>query len=113
MDFEDLLEKYHKLLAENKALIKENESLKARLGLNQKSESDQGQIAACNSPLELVAQESPSETPYPNRREQGVATTHTGGKTPCSIITNSAEKISLFMSLFKGRDDVYAKRWKH
>ena len=49
MDFEDLLEKYHKLLAENKALIKENESLKARLGLNQKSESDQGQIAACNS----------------------------------------------------------------
>jgi hypothetical protein len=37
--------------------------------------------------------------------EQGVA-------TPCSIFTNPIEKISLFMSLFKGRDDVYAKRWQ-
>ena len=45
-----------------------------------------------------------NESHYQNRIEQGVA-------TPYSI-TNSAEKISLFMSLFKGRDDVYAKRWQ-
>jgi superfamily II DNA or RNA helicase len=78
MDFEDLFEKYQKLLAENKTLKEENEALKARLGLH--------------------------EIHYQNRIEQGVA-------TPYSI-TTSAEKISLFMSLFKGRDDVYAKRWQ-
>ncbi len=96
MDFEDLIEKYHKLLAENKTLKEENEVLKARLGLNPKSESDQGQGNAGNLPFELVTQESPSEIQQPALRN----------------FTNSAEKISLFMSLFKGRDDVYAKRWQ-
>ena len=105
MDNKELFEKYHKLLAENKTLKEENEALKARFGLNGKSKSDQDQGNASNFPLELVAQESPCEIHYQNRIEQGVA-------TPCSIFTNPAEKISLFMSLFKGRDDVYAKRWQ-
>jgi hypothetical protein len=105
MDYKDLIEKYHKLLVENKTLKEENESLKARLGLNQKSESDQDQGNVSNLPFELDTQESPSEIHGQNRIEQGVA-------IPCSILTNSAEKISLFMSLFKGRDDVYAKRWQ-
>jgi len=96
MDFENLIEKYHKLLAENKTLKEENEALKARLGLNQKSESNQDQGNAVNLPFELLSQESPSEIQQPALRN----------------FTNSAEKISLFMSLFKGRDDVYAKRWQ-
>lgn len=96
MDFEELLDKYHKLLAENKTLKKENESLKARLGLNQKSKSNQDQDNASNLPLELVAPESPHEIQ----------------QTALNIPANSADKISLFMSLFKGRDDVYAKRWQ-
>ena len=100
MDFEDLFEKYQKLLAENKTLKEENEALKARLGLPVKRDSDQDQGTANNLLLELVAQESPSEIHCQNKIEQGVA-------TPCSI-TKSAEKISLFMSLFKGRDDIYA-----
>jgi superfamily II DNA or RNA helicase len=104
MDFEDLFEKYQKLLAENKTLKEENEALKARLGLSVKRKSDQDQGTANNLPLELAAQESPSEIHYQNRIEQGVA-------TPCSI-TNTIDKISLFMSLFKGRDDIYAKRWQ-
>ena len=80
MDYKELFAKYNKLLAENITLQDENEALKARLGLNQKSKSDQVQGNA--------------------------------SKTPCSIITNSAEKISVFTSLFKGRDDVYARRWQ-
>jgi superfamily II DNA or RNA helicase len=104
MDFEDLFEKYQKLLAENKILKEENEALKARLGLHIKRDSDQDQGTANNLLLELVAKESPSEIHCQNKIEQVVA-------TPCSI-TNSAEKISLFMSLFKGRDDIYAKRWQ-
>ncbi len=43
MDFEDLFEKYQKLLAENKTLKEENEALKAKLGLNVKKGSDQDQ----------------------------------------------------------------------
>ncbi len=104
MDFEDLFEKYQKLLAENKKLREENEALKARLGLNGIKKSDQDRGTASNLPLELVNQESSCEIHYQNRIEQGVA-------IPFSI-TNSVEKISLFMSLFKGRDDIYAKRWQ-
>jgi superfamily II DNA or RNA helicase len=53
---------------------------------------------------ELKARFGLYESHGQNRIEQEVA-------TPCSI-TNPADKISLFMSLFKGRDDVYAKRWQ-
>ena len=47
------------------------------------------------------------------------------GKTPCeesitqnfkSVVDNTSDssaKIHLFMSLFKGRSDVYAKRWEN
>ena len=59
MDFEDLFEKYQKLLAENKTLKEENEALKAKLGLNVKEESDQDQGTVSNISLELVTQESP------------------------------------------------------
>ena len=89
MDFEELFDKYQKLLAENK-------TLKARLGLDGKRESDQDQGTASNFPLELVAQESPCKIQL----------------TALKNFTNPSEKISLFMSLFKGRDDVYAKRWQ-
>ena len=96
MDFEDLSEKYQKLLAENKTLKEENEALKASFRLNQKRESNQDQDTASNLPLELVNQESPYKIQL----------------SALKNFTNSAEKISLFMSLFKGRDDVYAKRWQ-
>jgi len=96
MDFDDLFEKYQKLLAENKILKEENEALKASFRLNQKRESNQNQDTASNLPLELVNQESACEIQL----------------SALKNFTNSAEKISLFMSLFKGRDDVYAKRWQ-
>ena len=86
MDYKDLSEKYHELLAENKTLKKENEALKARLKLNQKSESDQDQGNSSNAAVEQFAQES---APYLDRIEQGVA-------TPCSVFTNSVDKLILF-----------------
>lgn len=96
MDFEDLFEKYQKLHTENKKLREENEALKEKLGLNAKKKSDQDQDNANNFTLELVAQESLCEIQL----------------SALKNFTNSAEKISLFISLFKGRDDVYAKRWQ-
>jgi len=88
MDFKTLLQKHQALLAENKALKEENLSLKARLGLAEPPES--------RSSEERVQQDaSPSEPSFPLKAG-----------------ANPTEKIRLFMSLFKGRDDLYAKRWE-
>jgi hypothetical protein len=96
MDFKDLFEKYQNLLAENKTLKEENEALKAKLGLNVKKGFDQDQSNANNFPLELVTQESPCKIQLPALKD----------------FANPTDKISLFMSLFKGRNDVYANRWQ-
>ena len=89
MDFKTLLRKHQALLDENKALKEENLSLKARLGLAEPTESQ-------SSDEERVQQDaSPSEPSF--HLEAGA---------------NPTAKIRLFMSLFKGRDDLYAKRWE-
>jgi hypothetical protein len=76
------------LLAENLALKKENLSLKVRLGLAELLESR-------SSPGEVQQEFSRSEPKF--HLNDGA---------------NPSKKIRLFMSLFKGRDDVYAKRWE-
>lgn len=87
MDFKTLLQKYQALLAENQALKEENLSLKVRLGLAEPLESQ-------SSPEEVQKEaSSPEPLLYLNDG------------------ANPTEKVRLFMSLFKGRDDVYAKRW--
>ena len=89
MDFKTLLLKHQALLAENQALKEENLALKARLGLAESPESQSSQ--------EGVQQNaSPSEPSFPLKAK-----------------ANPAAKIRLFMSLFKGRDDLYAKRWEN
>ncbi|MCK9375573.1 MAG: hypothetical protein M0P73_05425 [Syntrophobacterales bacterium] len=88
MDFETLLQKYQALLAENQALKEENLSLKSRLGLAEPLESQ-------SSPEEVQQEPFRSEPPF--YLNDGA---------------NPTEKIRLFMSLFKGREDVYAKRWE-
>lgn len=88
MDFETLLQKYDALLAENEALKEENLSLKIQLGLAE--------------PLE--------RTPLKESTRQEVSMVE-----PYSFVTvkaDPADKIRLFMSLFKGREDLYAKRWE-
>ena len=87
MDFKTLLQKYQALLAENQALKEENLSLKVRLGLAE--------------PLE--SQSSPEEVQQEASRPEPLLYLNDGA--------NPTEKVRLFMSLFKGRDDVYAKRW--
>lgn len=70
-DYEELLKKYQALLVESEAFKKENELLRARLGIT-----------------EPVITHSHADL-------------------------NPQEKIRLFMSLFKGREDVYARRWEN
>ncbi len=88
MDFKTLLRKYQALQAENKALKEENLSLKARLGLAEPPESRSSQ--------EGVEQDASRPEPSFHLEDR----------------TNPTEKIRLFMSLFKGRDDLYARRWE-
>jgi hypothetical protein len=88
MDFRTLLQKFQALLAENQALKEENLSLKARL-----------------EPVEILeSQFSPEEVQQESSRPEPSFCLNDGA--------NPTEKISLFMSLFKGRDEVYAKRWE-
>ena len=88
MDFKTLLLKYQALLAENKALKEENEALEAKLALGEPLDS--------RSSREGVPQNAAEAKP----------------SSHIDAIADPAEKIRLFMSLFKGRDDLYAKKWE-
>jgi hypothetical protein len=88
MDFKTLLLKHQALLAENQALKEENLALTARLGLAESPESQSSQ--------EGVQQNPSRSEPLFHLKDRA----------------NPTEKIRLFMSVFKGRDDVYAKRWE-
>lgn len=94
MDYKELLEKYNSLLAENRNLKEENKSLKARL---RASEGDIGSdnITYIESTQETLVRDSKDEIPA----------------SSLSNMLSLKEKVELFMSLFKGRDDVYAVRW--
>ncbi|HCX02517.1 MAG TPA: helicase, partial [Syntrophaceae bacterium] len=87
MNDKALLEKYTALVAENETLKKENERLRAKLRDILPSQSDDTTFPA---PLNDSIQ--PSVLP--------------------TEISPSA-KIKLFVTLFRGRDDVYAKRWEN
>ena len=95
MNFKELLEKYQALLIENNELKNEINNLKAQMGI----------VEQQDVPNELPEHKSTSET-----INQELADT----VLPSSINSDASpmEKIKLFMSFFKGRDDVYAKRWE-
>ncbi|MBI5416799.1 DEAD/DEAH box helicase family protein [Candidatus Poribacteria bacterium] len=96
MDFKELFEKYQSLLIENSNLKEEIISLKAQLGIAE-SHVVSDKTSECQFTPELFEHESADKTPTSNINNK----------------SDSAEKIKLFMSLFKGRNDVYAKRWEN
>jgi len=98
MDYKELHEKYQELITENKNLRAEIAMLKAESGILEK-------------PL-LNPQSPSSEIKLPLQTATHVSGTdnlHAG----LSYFANSSDKITFFMSLFKGRDDVYAQRWQN
>lgn len=96
MNYDKLLEKYQALVMENESLKKEIKKLKAHLCVEAPGVNSEE-----TSLHEFEAEKNETETP----KQDFMA----------SAIDNTAEpleKIKLFMMLFKGRDDVYAKRWE-
>lgn len=89
MEYFELLKKYNLLLKENEKLIKENIDLKSQLNLPLKKVNNNYQIDLFND-NEIKISEL---------------------KGICNKSSNT-DKINLFMSLFKGRADVYAKKWQ-
>jgi len=83
MNYEELSKAYNVLKAENTLLKSENENLRKQLNLQLPAVSDTTDLSSATT------------TVLPK------------------VHTNSSpeEKITLFMSMFKGREDVYAKRW--
>jgi regulator of replication initiation timing len=96
MDYDELLQKFNLLLNENNRLIKENSRLRAQLGLGE-SELIQHTDSANSTETDIPDDESACRNCF-----SGV-----NGKS------DPLAKIRLFMSLFRGRDDVYAKRWEN
>ena len=89
MDCRELLEKYNLLLSENKRLIIENDRLKVQLGL------------AKYKPSEYRIADTATEK---NSLEDELA--ETNAISAVNNTSDSISKIKLFLSLFKGRDDL-------
>ncbi len=96
MDYKELLGKYTVLLEEIKRLTKENSRLRAQLEIATSEPPG-------NTPEDLIiVEKTPCEESIAHNFKPVVAST-----------SDSSAKIHLFMSLFKGRSDVYAKRWEN
>jgi hypothetical protein len=96
MDYKELLEKYNLLLDENSRLMKENDRLKVQLG-----------ISKCIPSENRIAESTTDKNMLEDEPHDTTAFSHVNNKS------ESISKIKLFMSLFKGRDDVYAQKWEN
>jgi len=106
MTFEELLDKYQALLLENSSLKEEIRYLNSKLGVLEHRAISDG------------ASESFTEDslfPSPDAVLEVSNQLSENGTLQFNInnISEPKDKIELFMSLFKGRDDVYAKRWEN
>ena len=91
----ELFEKCQVLLIENSTLKEEIKILKARLVVAEARYSND-EISRKKSESEIIAPQAAIVSPPGMSKD-----------------ADEGEKIRLFMSLFKGRDDVYARRWEN
>jgi hypothetical protein len=96
MDHKNILEKYNILLEKVNWLTEENRRLKAKLRLQ---EAQNLQVNTRPIQMEISVPDSESIDAKPNAN--------------ITSASDSISKIRLFMSIFRGRDDVYARRWEN
>ena len=106
MNFEELLEKYQELLGENSSLKEEMKGLKAKYGITEHQAVNVVTVDVTSTDSSTITSDSSSE--LSNSESEGQVF-----QSNINSLSNAMEKIKLFMSLFKGRNDVYAKRWEN
>lgn len=97
MEYEELYKKYLRLLKENEYLKSENKKIQKMLLTYHKKDFENKKIKEY-SKTELKIENNTST----KKMDDG----HVNNQS------NPEEKINLYLSLFKGRKDVYAKRWE-
>ncbi|MEJ2586451.1 MAG: DEAD/DEAH box helicase family protein [Deltaproteobacteria bacterium] len=95
MDYRELLEQYDLLLKENRLLKSENERLKSLLGKGAGERGDNRAEPNTRRPV------------HDSEVMDAIANSDVNKRS------DSITKVRLFMSLFKGRNDVYAKKWEN
>ena len=103
MDFKALQKKYQQLLLENNRLKQEIRRLRTELGMDTIHEQSQ----ASNIISEYLA------VPEPELFDQNIETKPSAPSEAIDKLSDASAKIRLFQSLFRGRGDVYAKRWEN
>lgn len=104
MDYSELLKRYEALLTENEVLSRENKNLKRLLGIEEYVEQIVATAELNQSMNPVLALGREANPPDSNENQEELSVNE---------IFTPAEKVLLFMSLFKGRHDVYAKRWQN
>lgn len=99
MEYEQLYQMYIKLKEENEILIVENIKMAKLLGTYREEL--------------IVNSTNTSDDNLDIKKEENIVSKDNSKIDRVSNGSEPEEKINLFMSLFKGRDDVYAKRWEN
>lgn len=97
MNYNELFEKYNLLLTENQKLKSENAELRKRLGFDVLSENIGVNKTENNSKAKGIVSDNIN-----NSNADGTI----------NKFSSTDVKIKLFRSLFKGREDVFARRWE-
>jgi hypothetical protein len=98
-----LKEKYQQLFLENNRLREEIKRLRTERGMDTIHEDSQ----ANNIVSEYLA------VPEPELFDRHIETKPSAPSEAIDKLSDASTKIRLFQSLFRGRDDVYAKRWEN
>ncbi len=106
MTFEELLEKYQALLLENGSLKEEITNLYTRLGVSEHRAIHDGR--SDNVFVDSLFSTPNTFTEVSNHVSEGKTS-----QSNINSMSDPKDKIELYMSLFKGRHDVYAKRWEN
>lgn len=103
MDFKALKDKYRQLLFENNRLKEETKRLRTQLGMDTINEESKG---SANNISEFL------DAPEPELFARHIKPKPSASSGAIDKLSDASVKIRLFQSLFKGSDDVYAKRWE-
>lgn len=101
MNFDELLQKYNSLLKENQELQNEISGLKEQL--NKAKHPDETFLRLADSGSGQLSFLNNLETAFEEKLQPATV----------SKYSDPMEKVRLFRSLFRGREDVFAKRWQN